>query len=126
MNKLLVTGLGLGSEFGVCSVCNADLDWIMKYSSTLLWADKIIFTPKMWDSIQSEHSENKEAAKCFKLIFDIAKTNGIIEISDPSKIIDDSLGNMIDTQIEKDIASLKILFPKKIQEKNISKKKVSN
>lgn len=123
MNKVLVTGLGLGYELDVCSVCNYDLDWIMNYPSTLLWADKIIFTPKMWDSIQEEHSEPREAAKCFKLIFDIAKTNGIIEISNPAEIIDDQLKDMIDAQIEKDIISLKTIFPKRVKEKHIGKTK---
>lgn len=123
MNKLLVTGLGLGYELDVCSVCNSDLDWIMNYPSILLWADKIIFTPKMWDSIQKEHSKSKEAAKCFKLIFDIAKTNGIIEILDPSEIINDPLKDMMDAQIKKDIISLKTIFPERVKEKNISKTK---
>ncbi|NVM56007.1 MAG: hypothetical protein HWN66_20080 [Candidatus Helarchaeota archaeon] len=123
MNRLLVTGLGPGYDLGVCSVCNADLDWIMQYPSILLWADKIIFTPAIWDSIQKERSETKEAAKCFKLIFDIAETNGIIEISNPSEIFDDSLEDMIDAQIEKDINSLKIIFPEKVKEKHIGKTK---
>ena len=36
----MMTGLALGKDVGVCDACNTNVEWIMSYPSTLLWADK--------------------------------------------------------------------------------------
>ncbi len=42
MNKILLTGLALGKDIGLCPVCNYDFEWLLNNPSSLLWADKII------------------------------------------------------------------------------------
>ena len=54
MNQLLVTGLALGRAFDTCQACNFDLSWVIRYPSTLLWADRIMLTPEI-TSIVVEH-----------------------------------------------------------------------
>ena len=51
MNKVLVTGLALGFDSGLCSACNFDFDWLLNYSSILLWVDKIYIAQKIWDVV---------------------------------------------------------------------------
>jgi len=115
MNKLLVTGLALGKEADVCDVCNFDLNWLLRYPSVLIWADKILVTEFIWHTVQGEYwPEEKEMARCCKLIFEMAKDNGIIEIINPSKIINPDLKDIIREQVERDINLLKKYFPEKI------------
>jgi hypothetical protein len=103
-NKVLITGLSLGTEVGVCEVCNYDLSWLLRYPSTLLWADKILVTGAIWGVISNElwPSDFPEVAKASKLIFDMAKEEGIVEIVDPSDVITPSVKEMIYSEISKD------------------------
>ena len=41
MNKVLVTGLGIAREFGICDSCNLDFSWLANNPSTILWADQL-------------------------------------------------------------------------------------
>lgn len=49
MNKLLITGLGIGKALDLCNVCNLDFDWLIYNPSTLLWADKILIPENCLD-----------------------------------------------------------------------------
>ena len=51
---MLVTGLALGTEAGVCQACNFDYNWLINYPSILIWADKIMITKNIWDSVIDE------------------------------------------------------------------------
>lgn len=103
-NKVLITGLALGTESGVCAVCNYDLSWLLRYPSTLLWADKILVTNAIWDVISNERWPNDfpEVAKSTKLIFSIAKEEGVVEIVDPTDVITTSIKDTIFSEIAKD------------------------
>ena len=41
MNKVLVTGLGVASELGICESCNLNFSWLVNNPSTILWADQL-------------------------------------------------------------------------------------
>ena len=49
MNKVMITGLALGLETKACQACNFDFEWLLRYPSVLVWADKIVVTKGIWD-----------------------------------------------------------------------------
>lgn len=42
MNKVLITGLGVGKALDLCYECNLNFSWLVDNPSTLLWVDKIL------------------------------------------------------------------------------------
>ena len=126
MNRMLVTGLALGTEAGVCQACNFDYTWLINYPSILVWADKIMITKNIWDSVIDEKwPEPRGLAKCFKMIFEIAKSEGIIEIIDPSLVFTDKTREKIYVQIEEDLKLFKKHFPQKISTQKLGEKENS-
>lgn len=113
MNKVLVTGLALGKKFETCQACNFDFEWLIRYPSILLWADKILVPDTIWDTVS--HGEypfkSKELAKSLQLIFDIAKSRGIVEVVKPTEIISSALTDDILTEVYRDRDLLAKLFP---------------
>lgn len=120
MNKLLVTGLAIGKEAGECQVCNYDMEWLKNYPSIFLWADQILVTKYLWGVIQEESLLQKTYGRCSKLVFEMAKNEGLIEIVESPTLIYDTLRESIKSQIETDLVKLQRLFPDKINFKNIS------
>ena len=49
MNKVLITGLGVGKALDLCYECNLDFSWLINNPSTLLWADKILLPKECFD-----------------------------------------------------------------------------
>jgi hypothetical protein len=122
MNKLLVTGMAIGQDAGVCDVCDYDLDWLINYPSILLWADRIIITETVWQVIQKKDLPGlPELAKACKLIFDIARDQGIVEIVQPTPLLRPGLSDAIFTQVDNDLDKIKRLFPDKVVQRSISK-----
>lgn len=121
MNKILVSGLAIGADPNIqtCNVCNYDLSWLFNYPSTLLWADKIILTPNIFDTIKdsSYHPDgNDDMGKAISLIFEGLEKHGLIEIKTPSDIITDGVVDEIYKQIDLDKAELELRFPKAIKD----------
>lgn len=114
MNKVLVTGLSLGKGFDTCQACSFDMEWLLRYPSVLLWADRILVPESIWEivskGIYPYEKEQPELSKCVKLIFDITMSEDIIEIIKPETIINQSLSEDISEQIEKDRIQLSSLF----------------
>lgn len=113
MNRVLVTGLALGKETGACDVCNWDFEWLIRYPSVLLWADTILVSGAIWDTISKGEWPHKYAglARCLQLIFDIARTAGIIEVFDPGQIISPGVRDDIFEQVARDRLVLPTVFP---------------
>lgn len=118
MNKVMVTGLAVGKDVGICQVCNFDIEWLLRYPSVLLWADKIIVPKAIWESAVSSEfpSEKKhpELNKCVKLIFEMANGEGIVDVIDPKETINDDIMESISEQAEKDRENLAELFPESV------------
>lgn len=118
-NNLLVTGLALGKGFDTCQACNFDLQWLLLYPSILVWADNLFIPESIWQVASSGEynpltKDNPELSKCIKLMFDIARSEGIIKLINPKDIITQPISDHIDKQIEKDRVQLAKLFPNNI------------
>lgn len=117
-NKVLVTGLSLGKKFDTCQACGLDMNWLLRYPSILVWADKIFIPESIWSDATTEHifdsDKYSDINKCIKLIFEFARAEGIIEIVNPQSVIDSSISGKISEQIEKDRIQLSKLFPESI------------
>lgn len=117
MNKVLVTGLATGKDVGVCSVCNFDYEWVFNNPSVLIWADKIYISETAWEEAVSGRGaqEGIIISKCLKLIFEIAKAEGLIEVIKPNKIISQEIKDNIISEVEKDREKLINIFPNNIK-----------
>jgi len=112
MNKVLVTGLALGYEVDACQVCNFDLSWLFRYPSTLVWADKILVTPAIRDTVRKGYSrDNEPLSRSLRLVFDFCEAQGIIEIGEPGTVISPSLRDSIFEQVQNDRGRLADMFP---------------
>lgn len=116
-NDLLVTGLALGKEYDTCQACNFDLLWLLHYPSILVWADKLLIPEVIWDLVSSEHfaelsspQRYPELKKAVKLIFEIARSEGIIKLIHPKDMLSQSVSDDIEEQVEKDRVQLAKLF----------------
>lgn len=119
MNRILVTGLAIGSDPSIdaCQSCNYDLTWLFVNPSTLLWADKVILTPEILDSIKhSSYPDGKqEIGKAVSLIFEGLEENGLIEVRSASAVITKSIRDEIFDQIEEDRLRLAKTFPRSVK-----------
>lgn len=115
MNKIMISGLALGSDeaIGMCQCCNFDLSWLFKNPSTLLWADKIILTPEMHSTIKSSSfpAINKELSEAIKIVFEQLESNDILEIKKASGVLTSDIREEICVQIENDRSHLSQIFP---------------
>jgi len=116
-NKVLVTGLALGKEAGVCDVCNYDFSWIFRNPSILIWADKILITKAVWDIVSKGTfpDDKPEIAKSMQLVFQMAMSEGLIEIVDPTDVITPKINNLIFSQISNDRKLLAKALPENVK-----------
>lgn len=117
MNKVLITGLGVGNDFGVCEKCNLDFSCILENPSTLIWADKIIITQNAWNANKKILKEGKvhKIDKALDLILDIMSEHDLIEIVNPKTIFDEEIKEIIFSQVDKDTESMLSKFDKNIK-----------
>ncbi len=108
MNKVIVTGLGLGNDFGVCSTCNLNFSWVIEKPSVLIWADKIVITQNAWD-YQTKTAKDK-FNKAINIVLEIMETNGLIEIVKPSKLFTPEVKDNIYQDAKRDIENLLTQF----------------
>lgn len=113
MNKVFVTGLGVGKDMGVCESCGFDYSWIYHNPSTLIWSDKVILTESAW---KERLQNNDKYDKAVNLILDIAYDEKIIELIKPKELFDDSVSEECINEAEYDTRIMKEKFPKNIIE----------
>ncbi|MBU3101700.1 MULTISPECIES: hypothetical protein [Clostridium] len=118
MNKVLVTGLGVGNDIGVCGACNLDFSWLRNSPSTLIWSDKIILTEGAWNFQKNKVTDKMD--KATNLILEIAANEGIIEIINPKEIFNDVIPKEIIAEAEYDSDLLRERFPEFSNEENPS------
>lgn len=71
MKKVLITGLGVGKEFGACDVNNMNYEELLTNPQTLLWADRI-YVP------DTDYFPNTIIGKQARLVYSILESEKII------------------------------------------------
>lgn len=118
MNKVLMTGLAVGTDAGVCSSCNYDFEWLFRYPSIFLWTDKILITKTIYDMINKAHVPTINApalSKSLKLIFEMAESHDLIEVIDPTMVVTPEVQSAIWEEVSTDRKLLSEYFPKDVQ-----------
>lgn len=113
MNNILITGLGVASDFGICEVCQLNFSWLVNSPSIVLWADKLII-PKMSYEKQSIRRESKDE-KVIGLFLDLAEEYGFIDKIDLSSIYQDSVAGQLYERMLADSEVLLKTFPDSIK-----------
>jgi hypothetical protein len=94
------------------------MDWLFNNPSTLLWADKIILTPKIMELIKDGwfQDDGQKLGDALNTIFENIDRHGLIEVKKTSEIITPEIRDDIYDQINKDLVILCETFPEvKIQ-----------
>jgi len=123
MNRLLVTGMAIGADSGLCNVCNYDFDWLIRYPSVFIWADQILVTNTVWDVVQQEAwPEPPSVAKCCKLVLELAQAHGLVEVREPSPLLKDDLRAAIALQADQDLRQIRTAYAGRVSVTDYSKK----
>ena len=116
MNKILLSGLALGKDIGLCPVCNFDFDWLIKNPSSLLWVDKIIVPQNILNTIKDKKSsDNMKLNEGMKLLFEVLEDKKMLEIIDIKDYISNEVANKLYEQTQKDRDVLSEMFPEIIK-----------
>lgn len=119
MNKVMVTGIAVGKKVGICEVCNFDMEWLLRFPSVLVWADKILVPDIIWESVMKGDYPDKEKYpelnRTVRLVFEMALGEGVIENIEPKEIVTEEVVESIHKQVEKDRERLAELFPESIR-----------
>ena len=108
MNKVLVTGLGIGNSFGICPVCSLDYSWLIYNPSTLIWADKILIAKNSWEKRRITRDKQDLAVN---VVLEIAHDNGLIELFDAKDIFVEEISDKIEREVVDDVDKLLKTFP---------------
>ena len=116
MNKILLSGLALGKDIGLCPVCNFDFDWLIKNPSSLLWLDKIIVPQNILNTIKDKKSSNNiKLNEGMKLLFEVLEDKNLLEIIKIEDYISNDVANKLYEQTKKDRDILSEMFPEIIK-----------
>lgn len=116
MNKVLVTGLGLANEFGICEACNLNFSWLVHMPSTLLWADQLYIPQSAFDEVL-EQSEEKDI-KIIRMFLNMAESHGMIHRMRFSDAYQKQVGQEIYNKMLEDSQNLLQAFPEAIKKGN--------
>ncbi len=111
MNKVLITGLGVGNSFGICPASHLDYSWLINNPSILLWADKILIMKNSWEE---QKRETDKSGQGINMVLDIAYDKGIIELIDAMDIFQETVADQIMREVASDTKRLRELFPNSI------------
>ena len=112
MKKVLVTGMGIGKELGVCDACNMNFSWLVSNPSTVLWADRICI-PKNQFELHRKHPHEKIGVAISIVLNELydQKLLELVEIPNAST----DIGKMIDCQVEADFKDMMRFFPEAVK-----------
>lgn len=116
--SLMVSGLALGHQIsGLCQACNYDYEWLIEKPSSLIYADKIIVPPHIYDTIKagSPLGKDERLGKSIQKIFEVAENFDLIEIKSPNHVITKEVSQKISEEMKFDCNLLKQYFPKTIK-----------
>ncbi len=112
-NKVLVTGLGIAKELGLCDSCNLNFSWLVSNPSTLLWADKLYIPQSAFEAALARNNQKDE--KVVSMFLGIAEKQGIIDKVDLTAMYQEEVGEEIYKKMLKDSQSLLETFPEVVR-----------
>ncbi|MBA4416283.1 MAG: hypothetical protein C0392_00005, partial [Syntrophus sp. (in: bacteria)] len=112
MTNVLVSGLSVGTEVGVCEACGFDYEWLLRYPSVILWVDKILLTKRTWDDVLHMGGPTESPFyRSVALIFQLLHSSGLVEVVDAGKVFSTDINDAIICSVENDIEALVSQFP---------------
>lgn len=117
MNKVLVPGFVSNKDGKGCISCHYSFEWLLRYPSVFLWADKILMTQDTWKAVTEKNfiGDDEPLNNSIKHLLLLAKSENIIEIKDENEIITDSIINKLSNQVDKDVEQLCRFFPNNVK-----------
>lgn len=113
MNKVLVTGLGIGRDLGICKSCNLDFSWLIGNPSVLLWADQLVMPSKSFEVEISKKEEKDE--KVISMFLEMADKAEMISKVNLSELYQEKVSDDIYEQMMRDKEKLMSTFPQAIK-----------
>lgn len=113
MNKVLISGLGVGKEFGVCDSCNLNYDTMLVNPSILLWADKICLPKNLYHS-QLKFNDKKRD-KAINLLLSMINDENIIEEIDIENMYTPKTGEEIQKTSLHYLNKILLKFPQTVK-----------
>lgn len=112
MKKVLITGMGIGKELGVCDACNLNLSWLVSSPGTLLWADKICLPKSQYD-LHTKHPHSKTDVALSIVLSELYnhKLLDLVEIPHDTAAIQD----LINSNVESDFKNMMKFFPESVK-----------
>ena len=119
-NRIIVSGLSLlqdvvsPNDDSACFACDFDLEWMFNHPSTLIWADAIIVSPSIINSIKKEvspYGDSNSWGKIARIFFEVADDLGVLEIKDPGGLLTQNFFDSIEARLEKERVLLSRQFP---------------
>ncbi len=103
--SILLTGLALGNESGLCPCSNIHTEWLFTNPQDLLWVDSIVVTRREKEIIDAYGRSKKPYARAVELIFQYLNQAKTIQIIDDSIITESDVEN-IKQQVVDDIGQI--------------------
>ncbi len=113
MNKVLITGLGVANELGICESCNLNFSWLVNNPSTILWADQL-YIPQASFETQIANKEQKNE-KIIGMFLEMAEERGIISKLNIADMYQKTVGDQIYQKMLTDSQTLLATFPEVIK-----------
>lgn len=113
MNKVLITGLGVAKELGICEICNLNFSWLVNNPSTILWADQL-YIPRVSYDAQIANQESK-SDKVIGMFLEMAEEHGIIKKLNLTDMYQEAVGDKIHQKMLADSQALLKAFPEIIR-----------
>lgn len=118
MNKVLLTGLGIGKELDVCQSCNMNYESLLINPEVLLWADKICI-PKDIHIISNSNTKEK-GERAINLMLAMLEDENLIEYIDIQSMYTPAIKEIIFSQAEDDIKGLLAFYPEDATVKDVN------
>lgn len=113
MNKVLITGLGIANDLGICTPCNLNFSWLVNNPSTLLWADQLYIPQSSFDA-EIARNERKDE-KIISMFLQMAEKQGIIHKIDLTAMYQEKVGEEIYKKMLVDSQTLLETFPEVVK-----------
>jgi len=112
MTKVLVSGLSVGNDVGVCQACGFDFEWLLRYPSVVLWVDRILLTTSTWDDIRTRLAfDDNPFDKSMALVFELLHSAGLIEVIDTHAVLSSDVNKAIVASVDNDVKAVVSQFP---------------